>query len=131
MDALAATVPAQAVHPDTTDCPNVFIANDHREVPKQWEWIQTFRGVLQSQLVSQLFSRLSLLCKSSEEEQYEWRFYVIWSLLKCPFPWEILQVFPSAQLLQQQHTLNLPVSFDNLLFSGYSREISQARCQQF
>lgn len=81
MVAPAATVPAQAVHPDTTDCPNVFIANDHisREVPKQWGWIQTFRGVLQSQLVSQLFSRLSLLCKSSEGEQYEWRFYVIWS----------------------------------------------------
>lgn len=43
--------------------------------------------------------------------------------IKHPFPWEISQVFPSAQLLQQQHTLNLPVSFDNLLFNGYSREI--------
>lgn len=43
--------------------------------------------------------------------------------IKHPFPWEISQVFPSAQLLQQQHTRNLPVSFDNLQFNGYSREI--------
>lgn len=43
--------------------------------------------------------------------------------IKHPFPWEISKVFPSAQLLQQQHTRNLPVSFDNLLFNGYSREI--------
>lgn len=58
MDAPAATVPAQAVNPDTPDCPNVFIANDHIG-GEGW----TSKGVLQSQLVSLLFSSLSLLCK--------------------------------------------------------------------
>lgn len=31
MDALAATVPAQSVDRDTTDCPNVFISSEHVE----------------------------------------------------------------------------------------------------